>query len=371
MLIVRMWLGRVSCAVALICVVSCAFPDYRHVDDSMPAPTCDDGVLNGAESDQDCGDTCLPCEAGKRCFQASDCESVVCSLGICQPSDCNDKVRNGLETGVDCGGGGCKGCDNGAACKQSSDCTSLRCQSDVCVSAGCTDVILNGEETDVDCGGADCAPCAADEKCKLGPDCESRICRPSLTCAAASCSDSTQNQGESDVDCGGPGCAPCQLSQGCSEGTDCESALCQSGMCVPLNPAGQPLSQSSWTIETSEVATEMGTEQAIDGDVSTSWTSGKPQYAGMYVQLDLGQPRYFFKALLRVTAPPYENDFPARLDVYISNDGVFGEPVQSSVQGNQYTWFDFPSAQVGRYVRFELAQDGQRSWSIGDIALYN
>jgi hypothetical protein len=147
--------------------------------------------------------------------------------------------------------------------------------------------------------------------------------------------------------------------------------LCQGGLCVPLNPDGQPLSHASWTIETSESTTELDPEQAIDGDVSTCWTSGKQQYAGMYVQIDLGQPRYFFKALLRVTSSPFENDFPVGLDVFISNDGVFGEPVQASVMGNQYTWFDFPSAQVGRYVRFEIAQDAPRSWSIGDIALYN
>ena len=35
---------------------------------------------------------------------ASDCQSGVCTGGICQAPTCNDGVRNGSETDVDCGG---------------------------------------------------------------------------------------------------------------------------------------------------------------------------------------------------------------------------------------------------------------------------
>jgi hypothetical protein len=124
------------------------------------------------------------------------------------------------------------------------------------------------------------------------------------------------------------------------------------------------------TIATSESATETGLENAIDGDAESCWTSGKAQYAGMYVQIDLGKPQYFFRALVRITSGPNVNGFPARADVYVSSDGTFGDPVKSE-DGNQYTWFNFSTAQVGRYVRFELAQSKELDWSIGDIALYN
>jgi hypothetical protein len=142
-------------------------------------------------------------------------------------------------------------------------------------------------------------------------------------------------------------------------------------MCVPLDPAGQPLSSVAWTISTSESATENDPELAIDGDLDSCWTSGKAQYAGMYVQLDLGKPQYFFRALVRLTSGPNPSGFPASANVYVSSDGTFGEPVQNSIDGNQYTWFHFTTAQVGRYVRFELAQSKALDWSIGDIALYN
>jgi hypothetical protein len=426
MLAVGMWLGRVRCALALLWVAACSFPEYaaggatggvgatssvntascsndRRDGDELgvdcgpscracpvcsdtiqngdetgvdcggqcgPCPTCDDGLQNGSESDRDCGGTCTArCETNQRCRSNSDCGSLVCA-SVCQPSDCNDQVRNGLETGRDCGGS-CPACDNGTACRIDSDCVSMRCQNEVCVSAGCTDTILNGKETDTDCGGDECAPCATDDKCKLDRDCQSLVCQSTASCAAATCSDSTQNQGESDVDCGGTACAPCAEGRACLQAGDCASALCQSGMCVPEFPRGQPLSGATWSIETSERTTESGPLRAIDSDVETCWSSGRPQYAGMYVQLDLGEPRYFFKALVRVTAAAYQEEFPAGLDVYISNDGTFGDPVQMSIMGSSWTWIDLPGAQVGRYLRFVATKDAPRNWSISDIDLYN
>ena len=383
-----MWIGRVRCVFALIWLASCSFPHYDPYNPpvgvsgsggssgsgsgggaGMPAPACDDKAHNGAESDVDCGGNCKGCDPDQRCRQPADCASLVCST-VCQPSDCKDDVRNGFETGVDCGGG-CEGCANGLSCMQNGDCLSLHCEAEVCVSAGCTDAILNGEESDRDCGGPECAPCGADQACEEHRDCASGRCQSNETCAAATCSDSTQNQGESDVDCGGPACVPCEAGERCNEHGDCKSMVCQSGMCVPLEATGQPLSKAAWTISTSESGTETAPEMAIDGDLDSCWTSGKDQYAGMYVQLDLGKPHYFFRALVRLTSGPNPSGFPASANVYVSTDGTFGEPVQSSIAGNQYTWFDFTSAQVGRYVRFELAQNKSLDWSIGDIALYN
>ena len=72
-------------------------------------PTCNDGIKNGNETGVDCGGNCPPC------------------------STCNDGIKNGNETGVDCGGS-CPPCST------------------------CNDGIKNGNETGVDCGGS-CPPC--------------------------------------------------------------------------------------------------------------------------------------------------------------------------------------------------------------------
>jgi hypothetical protein len=409
---------RVSCASALLCIAACSFPasfpDYQLADLSptchngvrdgdeagvdcgascnacplcgdglrdgdetgvdcggscAACPTCDDELQNGSESAIDCGGTCPErCETNERCREAADCASLVCD-GVCQPPDCNDGVRNGQETGKDCGGG-CPGCVNGSACLVGGDCTSARCQSQVCVSAGCIDGIRNGLETDTDCGGTECAPCQAPNQCKIDSDCDSLICTSGKTCAAATCSDSTQNQGESAVDCGGPACPRCQNGLTCGATSDCESALCQNGTCVYENPLGQPLNRARWVFTTSETSTQQGAHDALDGSPMTAWSSGSTQHDGMYVQLDLGKPEIFFKALLVVTEPPHDQDFPRTMDVYVSNDGNFGDP-SASVDGNQWTWIDFQSAQVGRYVRFVLTQPRTTWWSIGELTLYN
>lgn len=44
---------------------------------------CDDGLRNGAETDVDCGGSCSPCPTGDTCLQGSDCLSMECLNNIC------------------------------------------------------------------------------------------------------------------------------------------------------------------------------------------------------------------------------------------------------------------------------------------------
>ncbi len=74
-------------------------------------PTCNDGIKNGDETGVDCGGSCPAC--------------------VTEPT-CNDGIKNGDETGVDCGGS-CPACEPEPTC---------------------TDGIKNGDETGVDCGGS-------------------------------------------------------------------------------------------------------------------------------------------------------------------------------------------------------------------------
>lgn len=51
---------------------------------SVPGqPSCNDGLRNGSESDVDCGGTCAPCAAGRDCTRGADCAGSWCDLGIC------------------------------------------------------------------------------------------------------------------------------------------------------------------------------------------------------------------------------------------------------------------------------------------------
>jgi hypothetical protein len=57
----------------------------------------------------------------------------------CAPAPtCTDGIKNGGETGVDCGGPACAPCANGGGCAQNSDCQSGDCQGGACVAPTCT-----------------------------------------------------------------------------------------------------------------------------------------------------------------------------------------------------------------------------------------
>jgi hypothetical protein len=90
-----------------------------------PAASCFDRVVDGDESDIDCGGSCMACPANAACSAASDCQSQSCS-GTCAAPSCSDGVHDGYETDVDCGWN-CGGCTSGRQCRRSQDCLSQRC----------------------------------------------------------------------------------------------------------------------------------------------------------------------------------------------------------------------------------------------------
>jgi len=285
------------------------------VDANCATGKCSGGVCvsvkNGDETDVDCGGSCsVKCAASKACKLNRDCASgLVCAEGVCvadnvgaaclrnsqcstgrcagkagcQPKlgvaqacvskhDClsavctagrctapgKDKVLNGLESDIDCGGasGVVPRCAAGKKCKASTDCVEglecgsngrcgkaagavctagTQCLSGNCYGAGttkacvaiyanddlghCGDKVMDNDETDVDCGGALCAPCATAKKCGDNDDCESHVCTVKGLCAAATCADGVRNSpinpktkaksAEAAADCGGP-CALCE-----------------------------------------------------------------------------------------------------------------------------------------------------------------
>jgi len=85
-------------------------PDVTQDDGSCFS--CSDGIMNGNETEIDCG--------------GPDCPAC---------PTCDDGMMNGDEEGVDCGGPDCPVCPT------------------------CDDGIMNGDEDDVDCGGSFCADC--------------------------------------------------------------------------------------------------------------------------------------------------------------------------------------------------------------------
>ncbi|TNF34625.1 MAG: hypothetical protein EP329_07025, partial [Deltaproteobacteria bacterium] len=128
------------------------------------------------------------CEVDEGCLVASDCVTGLCGEdGLCDPAPtCEDGVMNGDETDVDCGGATCDACEVGEGCLEASDCVTEVCGEDgLCEEAPptCDDGVMNGDETDVDCGGDTCDPCEVGEGCLVASDCVSEICNEDGLCA--------------------------------------------------------------------------------------------------------------------------------------------------------------------------------------------
>ncbi|CAF1474792.1 unnamed protein product, partial [Adineta steineri] len=142
----------------------------REVSALTKDKTCSDGIINGDETDIDCGGSCLTCAVGKNCTLTKDCDNVQCINDICASATCNDTIKNNGETDVDCGGSNCSPCGNGKACSGAGDCAIKSCVHGTCKDPTCSDGIMNGNETDIDCGGS-CPVCGVYQMCKVGLDC--------------------------------------------------------------------------------------------------------------------------------------------------------------------------------------------------------
>ena len=164
-------------------------------------PSCSDSLSNGDETGVDCGgSTCGGCADGGPCNTGSDCATGVCDGGVCGAPTCTDGKHNGNESDVDCGGPDCVSkCVPGQACAAMSDCDSGSCDvgsSWTCNAPTCEDGLKNGDETDVDCGGGCASPCDHGKTCGTANDCASGVCRGGL-CSSPVCTDGVKNGEES------------------------------------------------------------------------------------------------------------------------------------------------------------------------------
>ncbi|MBR4984542.1 MAG: lamin tail domain-containing protein [Proteobacteria bacterium] len=118
--------------------------------------TCENGIKDNNESDVDCGGVCDPCAEGLKCAKDADCVTENCAQNTCGQkkctrdtecqngkcdqstgacSSCADRIKNGDETDIDCGGTICGACDAGRSCQANVDCLSYQCTQFKCVGA--------------------------------------------------------------------------------------------------------------------------------------------------------------------------------------------------------------------------------------------
>jgi hypothetical protein len=130
------------------------------------APTCSNGRRDGDETGIDCGGGC----------------PSACAIDATDPTS-NDQIKDNGESDVDCGGANAPKCADGKACMTNADCASGFCpeQAKICRLPRNDDRVQNGAETDVDCGGPNAPRCVAGKKCLTDSDCNI-ACSYAKTC---------------------------------------------------------------------------------------------------------------------------------------------------------------------------------------------
>jgi hypothetical protein len=240
-----------------------------------------DKVKNGTETDVDCGGgepTKAPrCAVGLLCKDGADCLEGVCATGTCQAPTSTDGVKNGNELGVDCGSGPtgvdtkAPGCATGATCTDADDCSSGVCTAGKCQAPTYTDGVKNGDETDVDCGGA-AAPagkkCVTGKACVLHRDCASDGCATNLRCAEArSCTNPN----------GGSTCGAGEVGQVGAAHESCCKSLPVAGYADPRNP-GKVVYLDKYEVTAGRVRTFIERIMQANGGVPNvkAWVDANP-----------------------------------------------------------------------------------------------
>jgi len=197
---------------------------------------CDGNATNGCETDTrtsltNCGACGTICPA--RTNAAATCAASTCGL-TCNAGfgNCDNNAANGCETDTRTSVTNCGACGNICA-------TGASCTAGACVTLPtCTDRIQNGTESDVDCGGT-CPGCLTGNACRNNTDCRSGTCTTGActTPTCSTCFDTARNGTETDVNCGGPDCdARCVVGSACTQNSDCLSGVCTSGRCAGTDP---------------------------------------------------------------------------------------------------------------------------------------
>jgi len=129
----------------------------------------------------------------------------------------------------------------------------------------------------------------------------------------------------------------------------------------------QPLDRTTWILSSNRNTDSLG--NAIDGDVSTRWSTQEVQGLGQKFSIDFGQRKIFERIVLETPDDP--NDFPRGYIVRGSNDGIAFNVLVSGVGAGATTEISLTDPVTYRYVEIEQTGSSPSNWwSIGEINIF-
>lgn len=133
--------------------------------------------------------------------------------------------------------------------------------------------------------------------------------------------------------------------------------------------SGTALGRSGWVASTNAPSSNANAPQyALDGKLTTRFSSNEDQVAGLYIEVDLGAAHSFNE--LTMAAPGSPNDYARGYDVKVWTDASYWATVATCTGTATPETVSFTS-QTARYVRVVLtAPSATDWWSIDELNLY-
>ncbi len=134
--------------------------------------------------------------------------------------------------------------------------------------------------------------------------------------------------------------------------------------------SGRALDRNGW-VASSNTTYEAGDAPAfaLDGNLSTRFSSNRDQAPGMTYRVDMASPRTFDELVMETPNSP--NDYARRFNVAVSNDGSSWSAIATCTGTSASQVVTFPT-QTARYLRIVLDQGTTASywWSIDELNIY-
>ena len=142
----------------------------------------------------------------------------------------------------------------------------------------------------------------------------------------------------------------------------------ESANSAPVLAAPGTLNRLLWVASSSTSGSD-APDNALDGNLTTRWSTDTSQAAGQWFAVDMGVANTFTQLVLNSVNSA--NDYPRGYQVYVSNDGInWGNAVATGAGTSGSTTISF-APQAARYIR--ITQTGSASgtfWSIDEFNVF-
>lgn len=126
------------------------------------------------------------------------------------------------------------------------------------------------------------------------------------------------------------------------------------------------IAPSGWTASASVTGGTEAAGRALDGKPDTRWTSGAPQAAGQWFQIDLGS----VQAVKQIDLDANSGDYPRAFEVRLSQDGqTWSEPVAQGTGKDAYVSIPL-GRHDARFIRVVQTGSADAWWSVAEAKVF-